>query len=284
MKNRLFLLILILFLIPLSIYSQDEPNNDDKNKIEEEKIEGEEKAEVKKEKDESGDEKKVKKDEKRFQFGIGIHANSLNFSGMNEVYNIFQSIKDDEDYSYPGISDLEEDSIQDLSNWHQKDLLASYIFRNQEYGMHLRILWNVLIFETDFDFLPMDYTDSKRSNIMIAPMIGIRYPSFIMPYLMIGPNLNVGFETTDTGSWEDKISTIKNSMIFTPGLILKTGLDFKAQYFSIGLYYQYRLKDFNEITYWYSIFKEGYISNTDAFWNIISSQSRIGLTFSVYFF
>lgn len=277
MKNRLFLLILILFLLSLTIYSQDEkPVSDDKDKVEESSAE--------KEKDASSDAKKVKKDEKRFQFGIGLHVNSLNFSGMNQVYDIFQSIKDDEDYDYPGISDLEEDSIHNLSNWMQNDILASYILRNQEYGMHIRILWNVLIFETDFDFLPMDYTNSERSNIMLAPMIGIRYPSFIMPYIMIGPNLNVGFETTDKGSWHDKINTVKNSLIFTPGLILKTGLDFKAQYFSIGLYYQYRLKDFNELTYWYSIFNEGGISNTEAFWNIVGSQSRIGITFSVYFF
>src|SRR4030042_5389091 len=108
MKNRLFLLVLILFLIPLSIYSQDEPKNDDKNKIEESAAEEEKDESDDKKKEET---KKVKKDEKRFQFGIGLHANSLNFSQMNRVYNIFQSIKDDEDYSYPGFSDLEVVSI-----------------------------------------------------------------------------------------------------------------------------------------------------------------------------
>ena len=277
MKNKLllFLIIITFILIPSSIFAQEEgENNDDNIQTEDNKTDENKKKETKKE----------KKDEKRFQFGIGMHVNSLNFTGMNEVYNIFNSIKNDEDYTYPGISEEKEDSIQNLDSSMQKDILAGYIMRNQEYGFHLRILWNALIFETDFTLLPIDYTNNERSNIMVAPMIGLRYPYFIMPYFMVGPNLNIAVATDNSGTWKDKIDYIKNNLIITPGLIFKTGVDFKVDYFSIGLYYQYRMKDFNEINYWYSIFQEGAISNTDAFWNIIGSQSRIGLTFSVYFF
>ena len=277
MKNKLllFLIIITFILIPSSIFAQEEgENNDDNIQTEDNKTDENKKKETKKE----------KKDEKRFQFGIGMHVNSLNFTGINEARNILNSIKDDEDYTYPGISEDTEDSIQNLDTWMQEDILAGYIMRNQEYGIHLRILWNALIFETDFTLLPMDYTNSERSNIMIAPMIGVRLPYFIMPYLMIGPNLNVAIATNDSGSWRDRIGYMKNNIIITPGLILKTGVDFKADYFSIGLYYQYRMKDFNEVNYWYSEFIDGCVSNTDAFWNIIGSQSRIGLTFSVYFF
>ncbi len=272
MKNKLiiFFITLSLFIITAtSIFAQDENAGEKEND--------------KKEETKEEETKKEKWDEKKLQFGIGIHINSLNFSGMSEAYNIFQSIKNDEDYTYPGISDDQEDSIQNLPFSMQKDLLAEYIFKNQEYGIHLRLLWNVIIFETNFDILPMDYSNNERSNFMIAPMIGLRYPGFIMPYLMVGPNFNIGYQVSDEGSWQDKMNSTKNSLIFSPGLILKTGLDFKFQHFSFGLYYQYRMKDFNELTYWYSLFKEGDITNTDAAWNIIASQSRIGLHFSIYF-
>lgn len=282
MRSRFFLLILILYLLPFSIYSQNEQDKKDKDKIEDSTIE-EDTDKDNEDKDETDDGKKVKKDEKRFQFGIGIHVNSLSVSGMNDVHNIFQSIKNDDDYTYPGISKHEKDSIMDLSGWMQEDILLSYILRSQEYGFHLRILWNILIFEMDFDLLPMDYTYIERSNIMLAPMIGIRYPSFIMPYFMIGPNLNIGFENMDFGTMRNKINTVNNSMIVTPGLVFKTGLDFKMQRFSIGLYYQYRIKDFNEITYWYSEYRDNSVSGPEAVWNIMASQSRMGLTFSVYF-
>jgi hypothetical protein len=176
-----------------------------------------------------------------------------------------------------------EDSIQGLDGWMQEDILAGYIMRNQEYGINFRVLWNLLIFETDFTILPMDYTNSERSNIMIAPMIGIRLPRFVMPYIMVGANLNFSFATGDEGTVFDKANYTANSVIVQPGLILKTGVDFKTDFFSIGLYYQYRMKDFNEVNYWYSTFQEGGISSADAFWNVIGSQSRIGIIFSVYF-
>ena len=275
MRNKLLLLFIIssIIIIPSSIFSQEGDNDEQSEKIQVIEEENENKEEPKKE----------KKDEKRFQFGIGMHINSLSFSGMSEARDILNSIKNDNDYTYPGINEDMENNLQSLDKWMQKDILAGYIMRNQEYGIHLRILWHVLIFETDFTLLPMDYTKSERSNIMIAPMIGLRYPHFVMPYLMIGPNLNIGFETDDSGTWQDRIHYIKNSLIVRPGLILKTGVDLKADYFSIGLYYQYRMKDFNEVNYWYSEFIDGCITGTDAFWNIIGSQSRIGLTFSVYF-
>lgn len=281
MRNRLllFLIIISIIIIPSSIFSQDE-NDNNKEVIKTDEPENtDESTDAKK----SEKNKKAKKDEKRFQFGIGMHINSLNFTGMEEARNILNSIKNDDDYTYPGISEDTKNSIQNIDTWMQEDILAGYIMRNQEYGINLRVLWRSLIFETDFTLLPMDYTNSERSNIMIAPMIGLRYPYFIMPYFLVGPNLNIGFETDNSGTWKDKIDQVKNSLIVRPGLIFKTGVDLKADYFSIGLYYQYRMKDLSELNYWYSVFQEGEISNTEAFWNVVGSQSRLGLTFSVYF-
>ena len=112
MKNKILLLLIILsiIIIPSSLFAQEEDDN-----IEQiEKNEEDEKEEEK---------KKEKKDEKRLQFGFGIHVNSLNFTGMSEAHGILKAIKIDDDYTYPGISEEMEDSIQGLETWMQYGIL-----------------------------------------------------------------------------------------------------------------------------------------------------------------
>lgn len=232
---------------------------------------------------------KKKKDEKRFQLGFGVFVNS------NDMYTLYQNImrykaiKNGKDYSYPALSHRERDALLSTPKYMQETVLGEYGFKTMEYGVQLRLLWNYLISETDFTFLPVDYSNNLRTDLMLTPMIGVRYPYFIMPYLMIGPNFSYGFNPDklsdiNMNNWKTKINSFNNSGIFTVGIASKAGVDLKFDNFSVGLYYQFRVKDFADLNYWYSLYKSGDISGGQAFANALGQSSRFGISAVLYIF
>jgi hypothetical protein len=261
----LAVMVLLPALLPLKIYGDDNSNDH-----------------IKKVKDQI---KKINEQEKELQYGFGIIVNSNDIKTGYENYERSQAIKDGYEYSYPGFSDKQQEALTELDTWMQKSILATYVLRNMEYGIQFRLLWKYLISETDFVFTPTDYSDNSKINIAIAPMIGFRSPRFIMPYFMAGPNFTLAVNPEiykSESNWHDKINATKNTLSFSPGLIVRTGVDTKFKRFSLGFYYQYKIKDFSEFNYWNSLYKEGEITGQEAFGNSLAQNSRFGISMSWY--
>ena len=115
-------------------------------------------------------------------------------------------------------------------------------------------------------------------------MIGVRGPFFIMPYIIGGLAFTFSFypsEYTSIEEWKGDWAATSN-FAFRPGINTRIGLDLKFPKLSIGAYYQWTVKDFQEFSSWYwHIMNVGY-SNAEAIGKIIAGQSRFGISICLY--
>ena len=120
MRFKIFVVFMMLAIIPVLFYAEDEKkisdNTADTKEVKENKnsddAAGSGKVKEKK--------KAPKKDEKRFQFGLGIFGNSDDFSTMSDNFDRIMAIKHGKNYSYPGYDQERMDSIQSMDKWMQK--------------------------------------------------------------------------------------------------------------------------------------------------------------------
>ncbi len=228
--------------------------------------------------------KSQKRDEKRFQIGFGAIISTSNLLGLIESAKMAQAIKDNNDYDYPGITEEEKAALQSLNGAMQRAILVANILGAMEYGVQLRILWHILMVETDLVLLPFDGSYNGRLDFSWAVMAGIRCPFFIMPYFLAGVNFTFSFypkEFTEKENWKGDWAATDN-FVFRPGLNLRAGLDLKFKNFSIGGYYQYSIKDFQEFSLWYNKIVDEGINKSDAVGMILGSQSRFGVALCFY--
>ena len=115
-------------------------------------------------------------------------------------------------------------------------------------------------------------------------MVGIRCPFFIMPYLIAGPTFTFSFypeQFTQVENWKGDWAATDN-FAFRPGLNTRAGLDFKFRGWSIGAYYQYTIKDFQEFGSWFWHLTNAGYSQADAVGKIFGAQSRFGASMCFY--
>jgi|GEM_PF-824269 len=259
-KNNFNILItLLLLLFSFNLYSQENDKTNDK---------------------------KEKLDERRFQFGIGTSITTSTIYDMYKNADIFKAIKNGDDYSYSYIDKDEDDHILSLNGDMQKAVLANHILKSLVYGIQFRFLWKVFMTEIDINVLPANYNYGNRTEISLTPMTGLRIPFVVMPYFLIGPTFTAGFYYDNYLKDRDdsnEIQAIKDNIRFLVGLSAKIGLDLKFDYFSIGIFYQYTIKNVGEIVDLYNTFNNDDLSREEIFKNILGSQSRFGLSMSIYF-
>ena len=230
--------------------------------------------------------KTQKNDEGRFQFGFGIMASTGNMLNMIESVRMYQAAENNTEYSFPGLGDKEEQALENLDGAMKRAILVANILGSMDYGVQVRLLWKILMVEADLAILPYDSSYNGRIDLMFTPFIGIRAPFFIMPYAIFGPIFSFSFyPATFTAKeiWRSSWGTTSN-FVFRPGLNIRLGLDFKFKNFSIGPYYQYTIKDFEEFTSWYWHLVNAGFSQSDSAGKIILSQSRFGLAICLYVF
>ena len=222
--------------------------------------------------------------EQKLQFGFGIMASSCNLLNLIENAKLYESVKNDTDYYFPGIDDEEQEALQELDGGMKRAILVANILGGLEYGAQFRILYNIVMFETDLIFLPFDGSYNGRLDLLLTPMVGIRAPFFIMPYLIAGLALTFSFypsEFTCIEEWKGDWAATSN-FAFRPGINTRIGLDLKIEGFSIGAYYQWTVKDFQEFSSWHwHIMNAGY-SSIEAAGRILAAQSRFGISICLY--
>lgn len=230
--------------------------------------------------------KSKKSDEKRFQLGIGLMASTGNLLGLIESARMYNAISKGDKYDYPGLSKQEKDSLNSLNGAMQRAILVANILGSMEYGIQLRVLWHMLMVNCDVVLLPFDGSYNGRLDFMITPSVGIRAPFWLMPYLLVGMTMTFSFypdEFTDKENWKGEWAATDN-FVFRPGMNFRAGLDFKFKSFSIGAYYQYTIKDFQEFSLWYNDIVDNGMTAADAAGKIFGAQSRFGAAMCFYLF
>lgn len=224
------------------------------------------------------------KKETRFQIGFGLIVNTSNLLGLIESVKMYNAMVNGATYNYPGLTQEQQDAMNKINGAMQRALLVANILGGMEYGLQMRILWQIMMIETDLTVLPLDGSYNGRLDMVLSVMGGIKAPFFIMPYLLAGVDFTFSFYPNQFASlenWKDRWAATDN-FAFRPGLNIKAGLDLKFPNFSIGGYYQYTIKDFQEFTLWYEKLKEANISASDAAGMIFGAQSRFGIAVSLY--
>lgn len=227
-----------------------------------------------------------KNNESRFQLGFGIMASTGSLLDLVESVNLYNAAANNNSYNFPGLTDEQKQAYQNLNGAMQRAVLVSNILGSMDYGLQFRLLWSALMFETDVSILPFDGSYDGRFDLMVTPYIGVRAPFFIMPYLIAGPILTFSFYPatfTQKEPWRSDWGTNGN-FAFRPGINTRLGLDFKFKGFSIGAYYQYTIKDFDEFTNFYGSLVNAGFSNGDAAVKIFMYQSRFGAAICLYIF
>jgi len=229
--------------------------------------------------------KEKKYDEMSLQFGFGGFIGTSSLLGIIESIEIYRSIRDETDYNYPGLDDEEKEALQNLNGNMQRAILVANILGSLEYGLSFRLLWHVLMVQSDIILLPFDGSYNGRLDLLVTPMIGVRFPWIVMPYIMMGMVFTFSFypsEFTSIENWKTKWAATDN-FAFRPGIVLRAGVDFKLPNFSIGAFGEYIVKDFQEFTSWYwHITNEGY-TGAQAVGKIVASQFRAGISAYFYF-
>jgi hypothetical protein len=230
--------------------------------------------------------KTQKDDELRFQFGLGWNISTGNLLGIIESVQLYDAMTKGEDYNYPGLDEEEQEALQNLNGNMQRALLVANILGSLEYSLNARFLWNILISEVDITLLPFEGTYSGKLDLMVVPMVGVRAPWFIQPYVMAGVMFTFSFypnEFTKIESWKGDWAATDN-FCWRPGVNLRLGLDFKFKGFSVGAYAQYTVKDFQEFTSWWGTLVAAGMTSAEATGRIIASQCRIGIVMDYYLF
>jgi len=227
--------------------------------------------------------KSKKSDEKRFQFGIGILMSTSNLFGL--IHSAKMAYEGD--MSSTGITKTVADQLP--MNVRQTVLVAN-IFASMEYAMQVRILVNIFMSEADIIFLPMDSAANGRFDVMMTVNAGVRLPFWIMPYAMAGVNFTFSWypgRVVDFENWRTTYgANIFENFAWSPGMNIKLGLDVKFRNFSVGAYYVYMIKDFNEFGGKVKQVAED-MANGDfntAGGMIFGSQSRFGASVCWYLF
>ncbi len=236
---------------------------------------------------------KSSKTENRFQIGIGISVSTNNLLGLIEsvkMYEAFESKKSD--YSFIGISADDQTKLKAMDPKIQRAVMIANLFGAMEYGIQLRMLYKALMLESNLMFLPFDGTYNGRFDMMLTVNAGLRAPFWIMPYFLAGVNFTFSFypgKLSTSENWKKKWGAT-DSFVWRPGVNLRLGLDIKFKGLSIGAYYQYTVKDFEEFSSLYSsIEKSVKESNAQyvqaqAFGMLLGAQSRFGASICLYLF
>lgn len=225
-------------------------------------------------------------DNMKFNLGFGGLVSTGSILGIIESVQIYQSVTNDQDYDYPGLTEEQKDALIELNGAMQRALLVANILGSMEYGIHVRILWKILISEVDLILLPFDGSYNGRIDFMLLPMVGIRCPFFIMPYIMVGPTFTFSFypeQFTNIENWKGRWAATDN-FCFRPGLNIRLGLDFKIKNVSFGGYAQYTVKDFQEFSLWYTELVDAGYEGPIAVGKVVGSQCRVGVNFCIYLF
>ena len=230
--------------------------------------------------------------ENRFQIGIGGIVSTNNLLGLIESVKMYRSFEMGEDYDFIGMTDVDQEALKSLDPNIQRALMIANMFGAMEYGIQVRILFNAFMFETDLMLLLFDGTYNGRLDLLLTMNAGVRAPFWIMPYILGGVNFTFSFYPGKLGeaeNWKSKWAAT-DSFVWRPGVNLRAGLDFKFRGFSVGAYYQYTIKDFEEFVGLYESISSS-IQNEDAetikamaLGMVLGSQSRFGISMCWYLF
>ena len=237
---------------------------------------------------------KTNSDERRFQLGIGFLMTTSHLYALIEDVRMAQELEAGRSYDAPNLTDSQKEAILNLPPNMRRGIYVSNILASMEYGIKARILWQLMIIDTDLVFLPYDSSYNGRMDMEWTADIGVRYPWFIMPYFMGGLNFTFSWYPTDVkliDEWKTHYAYAGN-FVWRPGINFKAGLDFKWRSFSIGLYYQYMIKDFEEFTGWWTVLYDSLkngstddaTARSTASWYVFAAQSRFGLSLTWYIF
>lgn len=223
-------------------------------------------------------------DEMNFQIGVGGLISTSNLLGLIESVKLYNAMVNNETYNYPGLTPAQQAALKSINGSMARAIMIANILGAMEYGVSARFLWNILISEVDLDLLPLDGSYNGRLDLMLSPMIGIRSPWFIQLYAMVGVPFTFSFYPNNITieSWKIRWAATDH-FAFNIGIIARLGLDLKFKSFSIGGYYQYTVKDFQEFIGWYNAFRDIGVSPGEAAGKIFAAQSRFGVALSYYF-
>jgi hypothetical protein len=226
-------------------------------------------------------------DESRFQLGFGVMVSTSNLLGL------IQSVKMSSDIKDSGLTPEQISAFNSLPDSMKRSIYVSNILGSMEYGVVGRILWSALMLESDVLILPFDGAYNGRLDLVWTGNVGVRAPFWIMPYLSAGANFTFSWYPSSVASvdpWKSRWGSIGN-FAWRPGINARAGLDFKFKHFSIGAYYQYTIKDFEEFTGWTTQLTENIRANTgvqdvglQVAGMVIAAQSRFGVSLVWYFF
>ena len=226
-------------------------------------------------------EAKTKLKENRLQLGFGILTSTNDLLGMIENFKMMAVASSGKTYESSYMSEAEMQAFCELDpNW-QRAIIVANLLGNIEYGLQLRLLYKILIAETDLMLLPYDGSSGKLDftwNINA----GIRAPFFIMPYLTGGVNFTFSIypeAVADAENWKSSWGSM-GRFVWRPGINFKTGLDFKFKHFSIGAYYQYMIEDFSEFSNLVQVYEQNGAQYIGA--AIFGAQSRFGVSLCWY--
>jgi hypothetical protein len=159
-------------------------------------------------------------------------------------------------------------------------LIAGYILTSMQYGVRTRIMYHVLISDIDLIFLPRDGANNERFDFQFIPSIGLRIPWLLMPYITVGPSFTFSFypdKVVNLENWKTRAGYgIIENFVFRPGVNVKLGLDINIRRLTLGVFYQYEIKDFAEFTDYYDLIMTSGYSASDAAWKIFGYQGRFG--------
>jgi hypothetical protein len=231
--------------------------------------------------------KSKKSDEKRFQLGFGANISTNNILGLIENVQMAEAL---EGGSIPSGSPYE--GLDSLNKAMQQSIMVANILGGMEYAFQFRLLWHVLMVEADLVLLPFNGSYNGRFDLNLNMYAGVRAPFWIMPYFIAGPMFTFSFYPDDfkaVEEWKSNYGGFKQ-FLFRPGLNMRLGLDFKFKHFSIGAYYQYSIKDFEEYGRWFAdlvteLESQSYTdAQTRAAGMIFGAQSRFGASIAWYIF
>ncbi|HOJ64123.1 MAG TPA: hypothetical protein PLE45_06850 [Spirochaetota bacterium] len=245
----------------------------------------------------------VKNFEKRFQIGFGLNvttSNMLSFIDnikMTQVFKNFDSGKTYDDLTPEEkilMSKEQFEHLKNLSANTRTGILVANIFGGMEYAFQLRILWKILMIETDFALVPYNGFYNGRFDFGINANGGIRLPFVVMPYITGGVSLSFHFypdAVYKIEPWKARWGSYEN-FAFRLGLNFKAGLDFKFKIFSFGFYYQWAVKDFQEFSDWWGEIVNNLENNGESEQNaqakaagmIFGAQSRFGVSICWYIY
>ena len=223
--------------------------------------------------------------------GFGIMVSTSNLLSIIENVKLYNAMENGEEYKFPGLSEDVSIKFSEVSKNLGRALLVSNIIGAMEFGINSRILYKAFMLDSNLILLPFDGSYNGRLDFLVSVNMGLRAPFWIMPYINAGVNFTFSWypqNVTDIDSWKNW--GVFNNFVFRPGLNLRAGLDIKFRHFSVGAYYQYTIKDFEEFGGWFSkiygdLSSQNYENaQAQAFGLIFASQSRFGAVLSWYLF